>query len=65
MISESFYGYSKLCPSIFINFGTKNEAEGKVSDLHTAKFDLDERGIDYALGLAIKFAIDFLKESDR
>ena len=64
-ISESFYGYSKLCPSIFINFGTKNEAEGKVSDLHTAKFDLDERGIDYALGLAIKFAIDFLKESDR
>lgn len=64
-ISESFYGYSKLCPSIFINFGTRNEAEGKASDLHTAKFDLDERGIDYGLGLAIKFAIDFLKESDK
>ncbi|WP_308749504.1 amidohydrolase [uncultured Anaerococcus sp.] len=64
-ISESFYGYSKLCPSIFINFGTRNEAEGKASDLHTAKFDLDERGIDYGLGLAINFAIDFLKESDK
>lgn len=62
-ISESFYGYSKLCPTIFINFGTRNEAEGKASDLHTAKFDLDERGIDYGLGLAINFAIDFLKES--
>ena len=63
-ISESFYGYSKLCPTIFINFGTRNEAKGQASDLHTAKFDLDERGIDYGLGLAIKFAIDFLKESD-
>lgn len=64
-ISESFYGYSKLCPSIFINFGTRNEEKGQASDLHTGKFDLDERGIDYGLGLAIKFAIDFLKESDK
>lgn len=64
-ISESFYGYSKLCPTIFVNFGSRNEAEGKASDLHTGKFDLDERAIDYALGLAIKFAIDFLKESDK
>ena len=64
-ISESFYGYSKLCPTIFVNFGSRNEEEGKASDLHTAKFDLDERSIDYALGLAIKFAIDFLKESDK
>ena len=60
--SESFYGYSKLCPSIFINFGTRNEANGQASGLHTAKFDLDEKGIDYALCLAIKFAIDFLKK---
>lgn len=64
-ISESFYGYSKLCPAVFVNFGTRNEAKGQASDLHTAKFDLDERGIDYGLGLAIKFAIDFLKESDK
>ncbi|WP_311481131.1 M20 family metallopeptidase [uncultured Anaerococcus sp.] len=64
-ISESFYGYSKLCPTIFVNFGTRNEEEGKASDLHTSKFDLDERGIGYALGLASKFAIDFLKESDK
>ena len=64
-ISESFYGYSKLCPSIFINFGTRNEEKGQASDLHTGKFDLDERGIDCGLGLAIKFAIDFLKESDK
>ena len=64
-ISESFYGYSKLCPTVFVNFGTRNEAKGQASDLHTAKFDLDERGIDYGLGLAIKFAIDFLKESDK
>ena len=60
-ISESFYGYSKLCPTIFINFGSRNEKEGKAADLHTAKFDLDERAIDYGLGLAIKFAVDFLK----
>lgn len=60
-ISESFYGYSKLCPSIFVNFGSRNEKEGKVADLHTSKFDLDERAIDYGLALAIKFAVDFLK----
>lgn len=60
-ISESFYGYSKLCPTIFINFGSRNEKEGKAADLHTGKFDLDERAIDYGLGLAIKFAVDFLK----
>lgn len=63
--SESFYGYGKLCPTIFTYFGVRNEEKGIVAGAHTDKFDLDEEGIEYGLGLALKFAVDFLKESSK
>lgn len=63
--SESFYGYGKLCPTIFSYFGVRNEEKGIVAGAHTEKFDLDEEGIEYGLGLALKFAVDFLKESSK
>ena len=63
--SESFYGYGKLCPTIFTYFGIRNEEKGIVVGAHTEKFDLDEEGIEYGLGLALKFAVDFLKESSK
>ncbi|WP_296113371.1 M20 family metallopeptidase [uncultured Anaerococcus sp.] len=61
--SESFYGYGKLCPTIYTYFGVRNEERGIAAGAHTDKFDLDEEGIGYGLGLALKFAVDFLKES--
>lgn len=63
--SESFYGYGKLCPTIFTYFGIRNEDKGIAAGAHTEKFDLDEEGIEYGLGLALKFAVDFLKESSK
>ena len=53
----------KICPTIFTYFGVRNEEKGIVAGAHTDKFDLDEEGIEYGLGLALKFAVDFLKES--
>lgn len=63
--SESFYGYGKLCPTIFTYFGIRNEEKGIGAGAHTDKFDLDEEGIEYGLGLALKFAVDFLKDSSK
>lgn len=60
--SESFYGYGKLCPTVFAHFGVRNEAKGIAAGAHTDKFDLDEEGIGYGIGLACKFALDFLNE---
>ena len=60
--SESFYGYGKLCPTVFSHFGIRNEEEGIGAGAHTDKFDLDEEGISYALGFLLRFALDFLNE---
>lgn len=61
--SESFYGYAKLAPSVYTQFGIRDEEFGSGSDSHTDKFDLDEKVIDYPIGLVTKFAIDFLKNN--
>ena len=60
--SESFFGYSKLAPSIYTKFGVRNEDKGITAGAHTKEFDLDPEGIKYATGLAVKFALDFLNE---
>ena len=59
--SESFFGYSRLCPSVFTSFGIRNEDKGITAGAHTPEFDLDPEGIKYAIGLQVKFASDFLK----
>lgn len=63
-ISESFYGYGDLCPTVYTQFGIRDEAKGFGADLHTDKFDLDYEGISYGLGLCTKFALDFLNEAN-
>lgn len=63
--SESFYGYARLCPTIFTYFGIRNEEEGIAAGAHTDKFDIDERGIGYGIGLATKFVVDFLTKEDK
>ena len=58
--SESFFGYSRLCPSVYTKFGIRDEENGISAGPHTAEFDLNPEGIKYAVGLQVKFATDFL-----
>lgn len=58
--SESFFGYSRLCPSVYTKFGIRDEENGIAAGPHTAEFDLNPEGIKYAVGLQVKFATDFL-----
>ena len=58
--SESFFGYSRLCPSVYTRFGVGNKDQGISAGAHTPEFDLDPEGIKYAVGLQVKFASDFL-----
>lgn len=59
--SESFFGYQRLCPSVYAGFGIGNEEEGMAAGAHTPEFDIDPRGMKYAVGLQVKVAIDFLE----
>lgn len=59
--SESFFGYQRLCPSVYTRYGVGNEDAGIAAGAHTPEFDLDPEGIKYAVGLQVKFATDFLE----
>lgn len=59
--SESFFGYSRLCPSVYTRFGVGDKEAGISAGAHTPEFDLDPEGIKYAVGLQVKFATDFLE----
>ena len=58
--SESFFGYSRLCPSIYTRFGVGNESRGIKAGAHTPEFEVDPEGIKYGVGLQVKFATDYL-----
>lgn len=62
--SESFFGYSRLCPSVYTKFGVRDEENGITASAHTPEFDLNPEGIKYAVGLQVKFATDFLGEAN-
>ena len=59
--SESFYGYQRLCPSVYTKFGIRDEKNGIAAGSHTPEFDINPQGLKYAVGLQVKFATDFLK----
>ncbi|GAB3060273.1 M20 family metallopeptidase [Salinicoccus sesuvii] len=42
LFGEDFSFYSRLAPSYFVFFGSRNEKKGFTSSLHTSTFDLDE-----------------------
>ena len=63
--SESFYGYGKIAPSVFVKIGVKNEEKGCGAGAHTEKFDVDNDGLYYGLACALNFLINFdRKERD-
>lgn len=51
MAAEDFSFYSQSVPACFYRLGTRNEAKGIVSAVHTNTFDIDEDAIENGCGL--------------
>lgn len=60
--SEDFSYYSQLIPASFYRIGTRNEAKGITSYVHTPTFDIDEDALKIAPGLMAWMAIQELSE---
>jgi amidohydrolase len=61
MGSEDFAYYSHLIPASFYRLGTRNEAKGITSYVHTPTFDIDEDALAIGPGLMAWMAICELK----
>ena len=62
MAGEDFAFYSQVVDSCFYRLGTRNEARGIVSGVHTPTFDIDESALEIGPGLMAWLA---LKELDQ
>lgn len=63
MAGEDFAFYSQVVDSCFYRLGTRNEARGIVSGVHTPTFDIDETALEIGPGLMSWLAIDELRNS--
>ncbi len=57
MAAEDFAYYSQIIPACFYRLGTRNEAKGIVSSVHTPTFDIDEDALEIGSGLMAYLAI--------
>jgi amidohydrolase len=60
MAAEDFAYYSQEVPACFYRLGTRNEAKGIVSSVHTNTFDIDEDAIEDGCGLMAYLAFQYL-----
>jgi amidohydrolase len=60
MAGEDFAFYSQVVDSCFYRLGTRNEARGIVSGVHTPTFDVDETALEIGPGLMSWLAISEL-----
>lgn len=51
MAAEDFSYYSQEMPACFYRLGTRNEARGIISSVHTPTFDIDESALETGMGL--------------
>ena len=51
MAAEDFAYYSQEVPSCFYRLGTRNEARGIISSVHTPTFDIEEEALKVGVGL--------------
>ncbi len=51
MAAEDFAYYSQVVPSCFYRLGTRNEARGIISSVHTPTFDIEEEALKVGVGL--------------
>jgi amidohydrolase len=60
MAGEDFAFYSQVVDSCFYRLGTRNEARGIVSGVHTPTFDVDESALEIGAGLMSWLAVQEL-----
>jgi amidohydrolase len=61
--SEDFAYYSQVIPASFYRIGTRNEAKGITSYVHTPTFDIDEDALKIAPGIMAWIAVSELATS--
>ena len=57
MAAEDFAYYSQVIPASFYRLGTRNEAKGITSYVHTPTFDIDEHALKIGPGLMAWMAV--------
>ena len=60
MAAEDFAFYTHEVPGCFYRLGTRNEAEGITSGVHTPTFNIDEKALKTGMGLMAYLAISEL-----
>lgn len=61
MGAEDFAYYTQQIPACFYRLGTRNEARGIVSGVHTPTFDIDEAALETSIGLMAWIALQELQ----
>ncbi|GAA4433433.1 M20 family metallopeptidase [Pontibacter saemangeumensis] len=61
MGAEDFAYYSQQVPACFYRLGTRNEARGIISSVHTPTFDIDEAALETGMGLMAYVALQELE----
>lgn len=61
--AEDFSYYSQVVPASFYRLGTRNEAKGITSYVHTSTFDIDEEALKISSGLMAWMAVKELRNS--
>ena len=61
MTAEDFGYFAQAVPACFYRLGTRNEAKGITSGLHTPAFDVDEKSLETGTGLLVWEALTQLK----
>jgi hippurate hydrolase len=51
MGAEDFGYYSQKIPGCFFRIGVRNEEEGIIHQVHTPRFNIDERAIEKGIGV--------------
>ncbi|MDB5261553.1 MAG: N-acyl-L-amino acid amidohydrolase, partial [Adhaeribacter sp.] len=61
MAAEDFAYYTQQVDACFYRLGTRNEARGITSSVHTPTFDVDENSLQTGMGLMAWLALEELK----
>jgi len=61
MAAEDFAYYSQVADSCFYRLGTRNEARGITSSVHTPTFDVEESALELSTGLMAYIAVKELE----
>lgn len=62
MAAEDFAFYSQIVDGCFYRLGTRNEAKGIISGVHTPTFDIDEDALEIGAGLMAWLAVSELQK---